>query len=195
MAKRIMILCASPRRNGNTHALADWVIEGAKAVGAEVEKIDLTKLKYRNTGCISCYGCQEWEKYECVVHDEATPVLARIPEADVLVLATPVYFFGPSAQLKVFLDRAYSLSKFDLAKGDFTHPFKKGMTIALIASGGGDTDSGLKLVEDTYRTFATFIGGEFKSLLVPGAPHEPGEILRNAELKREAIAFGRGLAA
>jgi multimeric flavodoxin WrbA len=54
--KKIMILCGSPRPKGNTHTLADWTAEGAKSAGAEVEKIDVTRLRYASYGCTSCYG-------------------------------------------------------------------------------------------------------------------------------------------
>lgn len=187
--KKIIILCGSPRPNGNTHALADWVAEGARGAGAEVEKIDATKLGYDSLGCTSCYGCQRLEEFRCVLKDEASELLARLPAADALVVATPVYFFGPSAQIKVLLDRAYSLFKFDLVTGEVRTAFT-GTAIGLIASAGADESQGLKAVEDTYRALASFVGGAFSSLLVPEAPHEAGALAGNAALREKAVAFG-----
>ncbi len=59
MAKKIMVLSGSPRKNGNTSTVVNWFIEGAKAAGAEVELVDLTKLKSTHHGCIGCLGCQK----------------------------------------------------------------------------------------------------------------------------------------
>lgn len=192
-SRKVMILCASPRPGGNTRALAEWVAEGARSAGGAVEKIDLTKLRYAAYGCTSCYGCQNAAEYRCVLKDEASDLLARIPSADVLVVATPVYFFGPSAQAKVLLDRAYSLFKFNLATGTVDTAFK-GTSFALIASGGGDLGDGLKIVEETFRKLASLAGGGFSSLLVPNAPHEAGGPWRDPGLMKRAVDFGRALA-
>jgi len=191
--KKIMILCGSPRPKGNTHTLADWAAEGAKSAGAEVEKIDVTRLRYASHGCTSCYGCQKLKEYRCVLKDEASELLARIPGVDALVIATPIYFFGPSAQTKVLLDRGYSLFKFNL-ETDTVSTALKGTAIAVIASAGGGLDEGLKAVEATYRAFVSFTGGKFSSLLVPNAPFEEGVLARDSAVREKAVAFGRKLA-
>jgi multimeric flavodoxin WrbA len=191
--KKIMILCGSPRPKGNTHTLADWAADGAKSAGAEVERIDVTRLRYASHGCTSCYGCQKIKAYRCVLKDEASELLARIPEVNAVVIATPIYFFGPSAQTKVLLDRAYSLFKFDMKTGEIRTALK-GISIGVIASAGGDAGQGLKAVEDTYRALSSFVGGAFFSLLVPEAPHEAGELSRDNALREKATAFGRALA-
>ena len=191
--KKIMILCGSPRPKGNTHTLADWAAEGAKSAGAEVEKVDLTRLRYASHGCTSCYECQKLKEYRCVLKDEASELLARIPGFDALVIATPVYFLGPSAQIKVLLDRGYSLFKFNLETGAVSTALK-GTAIAVIASAGADVSQGLKAVEDTYRALASFTGGSFSSLLVPQAPHETGGLSNNSAMREKAVAFGRKLA-
>ncbi len=190
--KKIVILCGSPRRAGNTRTLAEWAAEGARKAGADVELIDLTGLRYAAHGCTSCYGCQKIPEYRCVLKDEASELLARLPAADALVIATPVYFFGPSAQMKVFLDRCFSLARFD-EEGNATSALK-GKAIALIASAGGEMDEGLRIVEETYRMFAEFVGGPYSSFLAPRAPMEEGALARDAILKEKATAFGETLA-
>lgn len=192
MAKKVMILTGSPRKNGNTNTVAGWFIEGAKDAGAEVELIDVTRLKSKNNGCIACLGCQKSEKYECVVEDEIKPVLARIPDYDVLVFATPVYFFGPSAQLKLLMDRMYSLIKFNA--GGYDHNLGH-LKWGLIATGGGDIDPGLSLVEQVFKTSAGFLGSGLESLLVPFSSMYDDNIKQNSELRERAIAFGRKLSA
>jgi len=190
MGKKIIVLCCSPNKEGNTNTVAGWFAEGVREAGAEVELVDVAHMKYKVNGCIACMGCQKSDQYRCVIDDEATPVLARLPEYDLCVFATPVYMMGPTAQLKVFGDRMFSLFKFDAA-GKFTHPFKNGSKMALITTcGGGTYDSGIKLLEKTFKMIAQFGGGKLASLLVTGSG-ESGAIKTNEKVRAKALAFGR----
>lgn len=192
MAKKIMVLSGSPRKNGNTNTVVGWFAEGAKEAGADVEVIDVTRLKSTHHGCIACMGCQKSDKYECMVKDEVQPVLARFPSADVVVFATPTYFFGPSAQLKSALDRMYSLIKIN-PKGGFDHNLGR-LTFAVIATAGGGIEPGLKLIEDTFRVVAGFTGAAFESFLVPNASMYNEAMKQDGALKEKAKAFGKQLA-
>lgn len=193
MGKKIMILSGSPRKNGNTNTVVKWFVEGCKNTEADVEQIDAARLKSKNNGCIACLGCQKSDRYECAVDDEIKPVLARMPEKDVVVFATPVYFFGPSAQLKLLIDRMYSLIKFDPAAGGYSHNLGH-LKWGLIATAGGDINPGLSLVEQVFKTSVGFIGSELESLLIPFASMYNDDIKQNAELRERAMAFGRKLA-
>ena len=99
MAKKILVLSGSPKKNGNTALLVKWFSEGAKSKGADVEIVQTAFLKYKSNGCTSRRSCQKIEKYECVIDDEAKPVLAKMAKVDVIVMATPLYFYGPSAHV------------------------------------------------------------------------------------------------
>jgi len=193
MAKKIMILTGSPRKNGNTNTVATWFAEGAKAAGAEVEIISVPQLKSKFGGCIACMGCQKSDKFECQVEDDVKPVLARMPKADALVFATPTYFFGPSAQIKSIMDRMYSLIKFDSAKGGYVQSIGH-VKLGVIATAGGDVQPGLKLIDDTFRTVAGFSGVPYDSLLVAFAPRELGEMKKQNDVREKALAFGRKFA-
>lgn len=193
MKRKIMVLSGSPRKDGNTSTVVGWFAEGAKEAGASVELIDVTKLKSKFGGCIACMGCQKSEKYECAVEDDVQPVLARIPEADVLVFATPTYFFGPTAQIKSLLDRMYSLIKFNTATGDYDHNLGR-LKLALIATAGGGIRPGLQLIDDTFRTIASFTEAGFSSLLVPNASMYSDSMKQDRNLAERARAFGRALA-
>lgn len=194
MGKKILILSGSPRKNGNTNTVVEWFIKGATDEGADVELVDVAALHTKFNGCIECKGCQKSDKFECVVKDKATPILARIPEKDVLVFATPVFFFGPSAQLKLFMDRMYSLAKFNYITGEIRHNLGH-IRLGLIATGGGDLNSGLSLVEHTFQHLAVQTDYKLESLLVPFAPVNPEDMKQNGELLQKAIAFGRKLSA
>lgn len=95
MSKKILIINGSPKKVGNTSAMVEWFCQGAK--GADIEIVRAAFLKYKTSGCISCRSCQKSDKYECSVEDGAKPVLAKMADVDAIVFATPLYFFGPSA--------------------------------------------------------------------------------------------------
>jgi multimeric flavodoxin WrbA len=194
MAKKIMILTSSPRKNGNTNTVTQWVIEAAAAAGAEIDCIDVANLKHKVNGCIACLGCQQSDKYECVIEDETAELLKRMLDYDTLVFATPVYFFGPNAQLKLVLDRMLSHVKFDSETGE---PIlaAQGGTVGLIATAGGEVNDGLNLTDQTFKTLAQFGHSKYLSLLIPKAPNKPQDLAENAELKEKALDFGKSLAA
>ena len=193
MAKKIVVLCGSPRADGNTNTMVGWAAAAAGEQGAEVEVVNVARLKSKTNGCICCMGCQKSDEFRCVIDDEISPVLARAAEADVLVFATPVFFFGPTAQLKILLDRMYCLIKLNPEDGSVRHALT-GADIAVISTGGGDLQAGLGMVDATFRTFAEFIGRPYDSLLTPGAQHDPELLKGDGMLQDKAAAFGRTLA-
>ncbi len=195
MGKKIIVLCGSPRKQGNTNTVANWFAEGARSGGAEVEVVDTAHLKYKANGCTACMGCQKSEKYECVIDDEASPIIARIPKFDVMVLATPVYWFGPTAQLKLLLDRTFALVKFDHKTGEpISNASSKQNVLCLLATAGGDLDGGLKSLDDAFRTAAAFMRCTYESLLVPLAPMNPKQMAEKMDVKEKALALGRKMA-
>jgi len=191
MGKKIMIVCGSPRKQGNTNRVVAWVADAARESGAEVEIVDAAHIDYATNGCTACMACQESDEFRCVIDDDASPIIARIPESDVLVFASPVYWLGPTAQIKLLLDRMYSLIK--VKDEPFDTAIKK-TAIALIGTSGGGREHGLGLLEETFKLAASMMQMPFDSLLVPFAPADPANVENNDELKSQAAEFGRKLA-
>ena len=104
MGKKVLILSSSPRRNGNSDLLCDRFAEGAGEAGHQVEKIRLAEKKIGY--CTACYACR---KGKCPQLDDAPEILEKMLAADVIVLATPVYFYTMCAQLKALLDRTVAI--------------------------------------------------------------------------------------
>lgn len=101
MSKKVLILSGSPRKGGNSDLLCDEFMRGAMESGNEVEKIRVAEM---NVGyCRACYTCKETG--ECVIKDDMADILQKIIDADVIVLASPVYFYSVDAQLKALIDR------------------------------------------------------------------------------------------
>lgn len=102
MSKKILIISASPRKGGNSDLLCDEFMRGAQEAGHDVEKIRLSEKEINYcTGCCSCVGGVG----TCVQQDDMPEIHEKILAADVLVLATPVYFRSMNGQLKTFIDR------------------------------------------------------------------------------------------
>lgn len=102
MSKNVLILSASPRKGGNSDLLCDEFMRGAKESGHEVEKLRV--CEYKISPCSGCYYCRD-HGGECVHKDDMAGILQKMIDADVIVLASPVYFYSIDAQLKALIDR------------------------------------------------------------------------------------------
>jgi multimeric flavodoxin WrbA len=100
----VLGIVGSPRHGGNTEALVDEALAGAAEAGASTEKVMLERLDIGP--CSACDACQETG--ECVLADDMPALLEKMARSTVWVLGTPVYWWGPTAQFKTFLDRWYS---------------------------------------------------------------------------------------
>jgi multimeric flavodoxin WrbA len=107
---KIVSILGSPRPQGNSNAIVRRFQETAAKLGAENQTFELNRLTYR--GCQGCHICKQTLE-RCVLNDALTEVLAAVAEADLVVLASPVYFGDVTSQLKGFIDRAYSYLKPD----------------------------------------------------------------------------------
>jgi multimeric flavodoxin WrbA len=190
MIKKILILNGSPVKDGNTTRLINWFIQGALTKAAKVEAVNTAFLRYKATGCTSCRGCQKIKEYECVINDEATPVLKKMAKVDVIVMATPLYFYSSSAQLKLVMDRMFSLYKWDNKAGTMQTPLK-GKTLVLL--GSAFEDIGLDVLKKPFALTADYSDMKFESLIVANAG-ESKEIIKVKGAQQKAIAFGRKIA-
>jgi multimeric flavodoxin WrbA len=188
--KKILVLSGSPVKKGNTATLVGWFAGAARDKGCDVEVVETAFLKHKATGCISCRRCQKSKKFECVIKDDATPVLARMAEVEAIVMATPLYFYGPSAQLKLVFDRMFSLYKWD-NKTDSVQTPLKGKTFALL--GSAYEDIGLGALEKPFALTARYTEMRFESLLVADAG-ESGEVKKLAGIREKVAAFAAKVA-
>lgn len=109
MSKNILVISTSPRKGGNSETLADAFIRGAEEAGNHAEKICLyDKTISFCKGCLACL-----KTHRCVIHDDADSIALKMKEADVLVFATPVYYYEMCGQMKTMLDRANPLYNSD----------------------------------------------------------------------------------
>ena len=111
MNKKVLIISSSPRKGGNSETLAAAFAKGAREAGNQVETVYLREKQVGFCkGCIACLNLGH-----CVIQDDAVEIAAKMHDANVLVFATPVYYYCVSGQLKTMLDRANPLFDTDYA--------------------------------------------------------------------------------
>lgn len=103
--KKVLIISTSPRKEGNSQALADAFMKGAKEANNQVEKVELYAKNINF--CLGCLACQK--SGQCVIKDDANAIVEKMRAADVLVFATPIYYYAMSGQMKTMLDRSNPL--------------------------------------------------------------------------------------
>jgi len=189
MAKNILVVSGSPKKNGNTSLLIKWLAEGAESLGSKVDIIRAADLKYKIVGCTSCRSCQKKEEYRCSIKDEVSDCVARFPQADVIVMSSPLYFYGASSQLKMVMDRMFSLYKWDNVANTMKTPLK-GKTFAFM--GSGYEDVGFDVFEKPFQLTAEYTGMAYASLLIKNAGVS-GDIIKQAGVQKKAFEFGKNL--
>ena len=103
--KKVLILEGSPRRNGNSAILSDEFARGAEEAGCSVEKVRIAGKKI--AGCLGCNACYR-NGGICVQKDDMAEIREKMLTADIIVLASPIYFYSMTAQLKAVIDRSYA---------------------------------------------------------------------------------------
>lgn len=129
MAKKVLIISTSLRKSSNSDVLADFFYKGAKEAGNEVEKVTLNNKTINF--CKGCLACQKVG--HCVIDDDANAITEKMLNSQVIVFATPIYYYEMSGQMKTVIDRANSLFSADYAFGD----------IYLLATAAEDNETAL----------------------------------------------------
>ena len=192
MSKRVVFVHGSPRKKGNTRVLTMAAMEAAKEKSAKVSEIDAVSLEHKKPGCTGCEGCDRSDEYKCVVKDDVGKSVATLSDYDVICFGAPVYIWSFPAQLKIFLDRMYSLLKFTESGDVESH--LNGKTIALLTTAGGAYAANVELVEQQLKQFSDVLGCTFEATSFPEVRVPAGAIADNEEAMEQAREFGRKLA-
>ena len=189
--KNILACIGTPRKKGHTHFLLDQVLAGAREAGAQVEKIDLTRLNI--APCQECFACQESEEFRCAVEDDMQNLYDKINVAEELIMASPVFFFGPSAQIKPFIDRYFAMIKIDTKTGKFTSSLA-GKGLSLVTTCFGDPFDGADLLVSMCRRIAAFTSMNFRGSVLAYSFSTLEELEKNKAILEQAWQFGKLLA-
>lgn len=182
----ILILQGSPRKNGNTERICRMVKEPLEEAGHSIEEISVPRLDI--SGCRECFQCQkDLENPNCSIEDDMQRILKRMSEADLVVLAAPVFCWGFPAELKAVLDRCYCIFKFE--EGSYK-VLIEGQRLALIVTAGGDAYDGADCCVTCFEAFVRF--GRLKSLgrLIVPSLGNPKDLEKNTFAQEQAKQFG-----
>lgn len=178
---KILAIVGSPRETGNTNFLVDKALAEAGQLGIETEKIVLSNYNIK-----PCLGHKDCASYKfCLQKDDASWILDKFAQADGVILATPVYWYNVTSQMKTFIDRNYFPYKHDVKY--------KAVTVGLIVV------AEVEGIEETLHTLNQFVDWWFpidkaNKFTVQGYALAPGDIKRKKQVVTAAQALGRHMA-
>lgn len=182
---KIVAVLGSPRPQGNSAGLARRFLAAAREQGAEVQEYQLNKMNFQ--GCQGCLSCKT-ESEACILEDDLAPVLAAIKTADILVLASPVYYGDLIGQLKCFFDRTYSFFN-----PDFSSRVPAGkQAVLILAQANPDPDQFFDIFP-RYKRWLKLYGFEPIHLLRAVGVRDQGDIDGQTDLLAQAAALAREL--
>lgn len=185
MGKKICILNGSPRPNGNTKELIKSFARGAEAAGHEVTCFDLQKMDIH--GCLGCCKGGKEKDSPCVQKDDMSRIYPVYEKSDIVVLASPMYYWGISGQLKCAFDRLFAVAELT---PNYENPKKN--CILLMAS-EGNTESNFAPVRAFYEGLTSHLGWKNIGIVYAGGNMETGDILNKPQQLEEAENLGKSI--
>lgn len=175
----VFAMIGSPRKGSNTDILVDQLLKGAVEKGHEARKVYL--YQYEVKPCVDCRKCKTKEPV-CALEDGMAELYPLIDQADVLVFGTPNYWYGPSATMKLLIDRLRPYVESRILEG------KKALVVVPAAEGAAACGP----MMESFKMSFEYLGMEFGGSVL-GEAYEREEILEKPESLREAYELGAGL--
>ena len=187
---KVLGILGSPRKSGNTELLLEEALKGAEAEGAEVERLRLTD--YNIIPCKECLAC--FKDGNCIILDDMAKIYPKLLEADIILLASPIFFYGVTAWAKALIDRCQALwaRKYQLKDPSFGKEGRKrkGFFISVGGTKGQKTFEGAIL---TAKYFFDVLNAEYAGELVLREVDAKGDVLKHPEALQQAFEAGRKL--
>ena len=185
---KVLGIMGSPRRQSNTEILLDKALEGAKEAGAEVEKVLISKL--RISPCLEIYACSK--DGNCNIKDDMQTLYDKLLEADHIVFASPIFFYGITSQAKAVIDRCQALwvRRHVLGMDKEDRRERKGVFISVGATRGTKLFDGAVL---TVKYFFDAIGVEYSGDLLVRGIDGKGQIREHPAALEDAFRLGQEL--
>lgn len=178
MSKKVLILSGSPRKNGNSDILCDEFMKGALESGNSVEKIRVAEQNI--SYCKACYACKGTGS--CIIKDDMAQILQKMIDADVIVLASPVYFYSIDAQLKALIDRTVA-RWLEVKNKEFYY----------IMTAADEEKESMDTTLACFRGYADCVeGAKEKGVIYGTGAYEKGEI-RNSNCMKQSYEMGKNV--
>lgn len=184
---KVLGIHGSPRRGGNTELLLKEFLRGCMDGRAEVEEVFLRELKI--SPCLEIYACKK--NGECSIQDDMKPLYQKLVEADILAVASPVFFFAVSAHLKAMIDRCQALWARKYLLGQAVAPGRTGRKGIFLAVGGANLGKIFDGPLLTMKYFFDALDRTFDRALLYKGVDEKGEIRHHPTAMAEAYALGK----
>lgn len=177
MSKKVLILSGSPRKGGNSDLLCDEFMKGAREAGNQVEKIFLRSKKI--APCNACYFCKQ-SGGRCAIRDDMADILDKMQDADVIVMASPVYFYSIDAQMKAVIDRTVARWT-NIPNKEFYY----------IMTAAEDSDDVMDCTLECFRGFARCLSGSREMGVIYGKGVYEAGAIQGKPAMREAYEMGK----
>jgi len=178
MSKKVLILSGTPRKKGNSRVLCEQFMQGAVAAHHDVELLSLAEKEVRP--CTGCYACRA--KGKCAQQDDMKAILASMIDADVIVMATPVYFYSMCAQMKALIDRTVAR---------YTEIRDKEFYFIVTAADGDRAN--MKRTLEGFRGFTSCLDGAKEMGVIYGVGAWEIGAIQNTSAMQDAYEMGRKL--
>ena len=185
---KVLGIMGSPRRQSNTEILLDTALAGAKKMGAAVEKVAVSELKVHP--CLEIYACRKDGK--CAIKDDMQQLYEKLLEADHIVFASPIFFYGLTSQAKAIVDRCQALwvRKYVLGIGKEDRRIRRGVFISVGATRGERLFDGVVL---TVKYFFDAIGVKYAGDLLIRGIDGKAQIKEHSAALQDAFRLGQQL--
>lgn len=177
MSKKVLILSGSPRKGGNSDLLCDEFLRGAVESGNQAEKIFIRSK--RVAPCNACYFCTQHDG-KCAIDDDMTEILDKMQAADVIVMASPVYFYSIDAQMKAVIDRSVARWT-NIPNKEFYY----------IMTAAEDSDTVMDCTLECFRGFAACLEGAVEKGVIYGKGVYEAGAIKGHPAMREAYEMGK----
>ena len=182
---RIMTLLGSARKKGNTATILGWVEQELERRGHDVVRVDLNRKAIG--GCLGCGKCRETpDDIACVQEDDANTIMMQMIAADSILFASPVYFWGFSAQLKALIDRGYAFVT------DYLHPghtsLLQGRRIGLLVTGADNYENNAEGLFDAFDRLGGFLLTRKAGTLYVGGCTTPADLPERVKAQAMELA-------
>jgi multimeric flavodoxin WrbA len=184
---KIAAVLGSPRPQGNSTTLASRFLDTARELGGDIQVFSLNQMDFK--GCQGCGTCKT-KTEACILEDDLAPVLAAVKAAEVLLLASPVYFGDLSGQLKCFFDRTYSY-----IDANFSSRVPLGKTAVMVLVQANPDENQFNDIFPRYRRWLTFFGYDPVFLLRATGVRNLGDINGKTAVLDEAASLARKIMA
>jgi multimeric flavodoxin WrbA len=180
---KVVGIVGSPRKKGNTDLIIDEILKGAESNNLETERIFLNDLTINP--CEGCNACFKNKNGNCKFDDDFTIVKQKMEESSTWIIGTPVYWWGPTAILKAFIDRWY--------QHNVTRQFFEEKNLILVVTSGGGSESYSRHVVGMIEDIAEYVGIRLRDKIICTGVGKKGAVKNRPEVLKKSFNVGKDL--